>query len=412
MRFAADRAGVDMATFDMSMQRAGRRIGEFIAVGRGEAAPILEAMGFTREQLKTMGSIEDIMPQIADKIAGIEDPMVRNAVAMKLFDSEGVKLVQLMDQGAEGMEKMREEARKLGGVIGADSAKAAEVFKDKMTNMKAALSGVRNTIGSALLPAFNRLLQAFSDLIVENGPQIKAFAEAFAENLPEVIGMLITSFKVLAAILGPIVSVMGFLAEHTAFFETAALVLAGVLAFKLIVALKAAAVAAKLLALAFLGTPIGLIIAGITALVAVGLTLVKNWDKIVGWWKGIWEKIKNDPKAAIMDLVKFIIKWSPFGIMLRSANKLVEFLTGMNLGSVIESNLPDWAKRFLGMDQSAAGAGPIGGGPAGVAAGEAGAGAVKVQVDFSNLPKGVNTQTDASSDVDLTVDQGFALGTV
>lgn len=57
-----------------------------------------------------------------------------------------------------------------------------------------------------------------------------------------------------------------------------------------------------LLNAALLANPIGLVIAGIAGLIAIGYLLITNWDKVKAWFTLLW----NDPKAAIEQFTGYI----------------------------------------------------------------------------------------------------------
>jgi len=64
-----------------------------------------------RDQSGNLRRSEDLLADVADAFARIEDPAERVRLALKLFDSEGVALVNLLRNGSGALEKMRERAR-------------------------------------------------------------------------------------------------------------------------------------------------------------------------------------------------------------------------------------------------------------------------------------------------------------
>lgn len=76
------------------------------------------------------------------------------------------------------------------------------------------------------------------------------------------------------------------------------------------VAMKAAAAAQWLLNAAMTANPIGLIIAGVAALIAIVVLLVKNWDKVKDALQKVWEAVKGvfgkigDFFAGVFDKIK------------------------------------------------------------------------------------------------------------
>src|SRR5918995_3281511 len=112
---AGDKAsGVEQQTLDMALQRFTRRAAE-AAQGTGEAKDALAQMGIAlRDQSGNLRSSEDLLADVADAFARIEDPAERLRLAFKLFDSEGVTLVNLLRGGSGALEEMRGRARDLG----------------------------------------------------------------------------------------------------------------------------------------------------------------------------------------------------------------------------------------------------------------------------------------------------------
>jgi hypothetical protein len=99
LRFAAKASGVEQQTLDMALQRFTRRAAE-AAQGTGEAKDALAQMGIAlRDQSGNLRRSEDLLADVADAFARIEDPAERVRLAFKLFDSEGVALVNLLRGG-------------------------------------------------------------------------------------------------------------------------------------------------------------------------------------------------------------------------------------------------------------------------------------------------------------------------
>jgi hypothetical protein len=63
-----------------------------------------------RDQSGNLRRSEDLLADVADAFARIEDPAERVRLAFKLFDSEGVALVTLLLGGSGALEEMRDRA--------------------------------------------------------------------------------------------------------------------------------------------------------------------------------------------------------------------------------------------------------------------------------------------------------------
>ena len=97
------------------------------AQGTGEAKDALAQMGITlRDQSGNLRRSEDLLADVADAFARIEDPAERVRLAFKLFDSEGVALVNLLRGGSGALEEMRERAQALGIVLDEHLVRDAE----------------------------------------------------------------------------------------------------------------------------------------------------------------------------------------------------------------------------------------------------------------------------------------------
>jgi hypothetical protein len=167
-RFVAERSGVATATFDMAVQRFGRRAAE-AAEDTGEA---VDALAFLKVQLRdnegVLRPVDELLQEALVSLSGIENPIKRNALAMKLFDSEGVRMVQMLESGADGMAALQERARSLGFVMDKETAKISEEAVDAWTDLTGALNGVIFTMGKDLLPLVRDIVKWTSDWIAEN----------------------------------------------------------------------------------------------------------------------------------------------------------------------------------------------------------------------------------------------------
>jgi hypothetical protein len=110
LRFAAKASGVEQQTLDMTLQRFTHRAAE-AAQCTGEAKDALAQMGIAlRDQSGNLRRSEDLLGDAAR----IEASAERVRLAFKLFESDGVALVNLLRDGSGALEEMRERARRSG----------------------------------------------------------------------------------------------------------------------------------------------------------------------------------------------------------------------------------------------------------------------------------------------------------
>src|SRR5690606_22778690 len=137
----------------MGLQRMTRRVAE-AANGMGEARGALKELGLDARVLSQL-PLDQQFERIADRLVLVKNESDKTRLAMKLFDSEGVALLQTMTKGAAGIREMRAEAKNLGLTLTQDAAEAAAKANDSMTRMKASV----DALALNALPALARAIE-------------------------------------------------------------------------------------------------------------------------------------------------------------------------------------------------------------------------------------------------------------
>jgi hypothetical protein len=177
LRHAAEQTGVSAGTLDMSLQRMTRRVSE-AANGTGEAVAALQELGLNAGALEAMRPDEQFKA-IADAMGQVGSRSDQVRLAMKLFDSEGVALVNTLDLGAAGLDRMQAEAERLGLAMSRVDHAQIEAANDAVDRMQKAFSGVFNRIAIDLAPAITVL----SDLILGTGDKADAAGKKATSTL-------------------------------------------------------------------------------------------------------------------------------------------------------------------------------------------------------------------------------------
>ena len=156
-RFAAKLAGVEETALDMGLQRFIRRVGE-AAQGTGEAKDALKMMGI--QLTNSNGSVRsatDLLGQVSEALKNTKDPAERLRLAFKLFDSEGVAMVNMLKNGKTALNSTMMEADKLGFVLSDKVVAASQRVNDAFFKMTQSLAGVKNNLVGSLAPALERM---------------------------------------------------------------------------------------------------------------------------------------------------------------------------------------------------------------------------------------------------------------
>jgi hypothetical protein len=165
LAFAADLSGISQEELGAALVKLTKNMSD-TAAGTGEAIKGFTALGISvKDASGNLKSSDAVLGEIANKFAGFRDGAEKTALAVNLFGKSGAQLIPLLNAGASGIEKMKEEAAKLGIVISGATAKAAEEFNDNLTRITASGRGLVNRITADILPAALAFTEALLDII-------------------------------------------------------------------------------------------------------------------------------------------------------------------------------------------------------------------------------------------------------
>jgi TP901 family phage tail tape measure protein len=329
------------------------------------AVDTLGRLGIHRSDLFTatgdVRSLSEVLLLLRSRGATVQD-------FLEIFGNKVGTAFAAVDPG-----KIAEARAELDDVAGATQAAA-----DRVTDPLETMGNSFFRLGVAL--AQSGMLEALGELVNKLVPLVR-----WISNLnPEILQWAIAIAGV-AIVAGPVISVVGGIA-------TAVGVLWPLLAS--FVAFLGAILIPGIVSLgaALFATPIGWVILGIAALIAAGVALWKNWDRVLGFLKKAWH--------LWITPVRLGIEW------------LISKLP--RLGDL----LPDWVKGFIGIstEPTAAAAETV---PSESLDRVAASGRQEViskseaavRVDFENLPPGAQVTTNRNDGVDLDLRAGYAMGT-
>lgn len=166
-RLVAKLSGVEFGQLATAWQRQTRRIAQ-AAQGTGEAQAALESLNLSARDLAKMAP-EDQFERIATAMRGVASEAEKVALAQKVWDSEGVKLLQIVNQSSDAIESMRQQARDLGLSISGETASAMAGFNDQMDMLSFAAQGASQTMLTELVPSLTSGLQSLNAFVANAG---------------------------------------------------------------------------------------------------------------------------------------------------------------------------------------------------------------------------------------------------
>jgi phage-related tail protein len=309
LRYAAERTGVDVGTFDKAIEGMQKRLGE-AAGGTGTAVDALKELGLSASDLINMEP-DAAFYAIADAMANIGTVAERTALSSDVFGRSGVALLNMTREGSAGLKEYGRQAQRTGNILSEEAARDAEVFQDRLLDTQMVVKGLKNTIGAALMPVVSDAMERFSTYVIENREQVELWATTFAERVEAAIPVVLE----LAGGVGRMMTVTGTAAASVADlvggWDNFGMVIAGLALGRSIIAVGrfAGAVgqlgwalarlaggapivagALRMIGTALLSNPIGLAVAAI----AGGAYLIyKNWDKVGPWFSSLWDGVRR-----------------------------------------------------------------------------------------------------------------------
>lgn len=270
--YAAEMAGVSQESLATGLRKLSQGMSEAFK-GNKAGVEMFEDLGVSvTNAAGEMRSTDDVMKDVADALAQMEDGAEKTALAVKLFGRAGADLIPLLNGGSEGLSKMVAEARSLGLVIDGKTGKAAEEFNDNLTRLQKTFGGLVVQIMAQLAPALERI----SAWAVE--------ATAAFRNLSPMTQKFLSWAAAAVVVVGPLLTGLGLLIMAFGAMGTAIMAALG---------------------------PISLIILGVAAVAAGAAIVYSKWDPIKSWFAGVWANMSSSFRENWDKIKAAADEWSP-----------------------------------------------------------------------------------------------------
>lgn len=153
-RIAAQEAGVGSEQFDGAVTRLNVKISE-AAAGSEQAAAYFRSMGIAvRDAGGNVRPTVDVLGDIANVFAGLEDGPAKAALAVELFGKAGAKLIPLLNGGADGLQRF--------SGLTEDTVRQAQRLQAEFDRTAASTQRLKNELAGVALPFINDQLEAAS----------------------------------------------------------------------------------------------------------------------------------------------------------------------------------------------------------------------------------------------------------
>jgi hypothetical protein len=358
--FVAEQSGIPQAKFNASMEAFVKRLGE----AKAGFGPLVSGLKKTNpellKQIIAADSVSEALDIYVKAMRSTEDAATRNALANAAFSRSGLAMANMADNTAEALAGLRKEQRE-NGVMTQKQAAAAEAYNDATNSLTNALMDLVRGPLLDLAPALTKNLRAMREWIVANKDMIKSGIFEFLDGmrrrlvkLSKQVSEFVESENLIERVknaFAKVESVLGFLSAHG---KTIAMVVAGIVALTTVLNIFIGVMTAVNIVMAM--NPVGLIVLGIAALIAIIAAAIIWWDEITA-------AIRNSTVAFDAMVLAIAAVTGPIGWLIGAAvlifkhwEPIKEFFAGVGdamvdaFDSAVDKIKPliDWLKNAAG----------------------------------------------------------------
>jgi len=176
-------SGTELGAFEKGTRKMSQAI---IQAGDGLATYTREfdRLGLNVQELKAMKP-EEAFWLIAESIAGMDNEIEMSASLLAIFGRTGTQLLPMLNEGADGIERLRQEAHDLGIVFDQEAADNAARLTDTLQRLKESFQGVTYEVAEQAAPT----IESYANIITD---AMKA-TRKLADEHPELSNALVNT---------------------------------------------------------------------------------------------------------------------------------------------------------------------------------------------------------------------------
>ena len=225
--------------------------------GMGSAPDAFDALGVSVTNADgSMRDAESVFNDTLKALSKIENETERDQAAYQIFGKSADQLAGIIDDGGAALQAYGEQAEELGLIMSGDTLNSLNEINDKVDQSKAQIGAAAGELGATIAEGILPLV----DPIVAG---IQKVTEFIQQLTPEQTNLILAIAGIIAVV-APLLSMIGGLISTIGTIMALGPLLLG---------------------------PIGLVIAGITALIAIIAVCIAYWDDIKAKVKEVWNNI-------------------------------------------------------------------------------------------------------------------------
>lgn len=239
MQYASDLIDVSLSDMTGAVTKLKKQM-----AGSGE---VFEELGVeVKNSDGSMRDATDVFYDTLEALSQIENETERDQKAMEIFGKSADSLAGIIDDGGQALKEYGDEAEAMGLILSGETLNDLNDLNDTIDKTKAQLSGSLGQLGATLAKTLAPVLEKVVGLIDRVSQKLAALTPEQTETIMKILGIV--------AAIGPALTIGGKLISMIGTVTSAIGAVVGVL-----------------------GGPLTL---AIGAVIAIGVLLYKNWDKV------------------------------------------------------------------------------------------------------------------------------------
>ncbi|MGA7887609.1 MAG: phage tail tape measure protein [Acidobacteriaceae bacterium] len=216
LRYTAEETGVSFEALTKGFKKMSTDVLEWTNGSSKLAGVAFHDLGISMEDVKGKGNdMYGLLGLVADRFRTMPDGPHKLAIAVQLFGRSGQEMIPILNQGAEGLESLKNEAEDLGVVLDDAGVAKMEELRRKVEEAKGAFQGLGLELTADIAPALERAAETATSFLqslrLSPGTTVKGIVGTWLQmnglgNLPKtgnVLGNLANPFGLGAALATP-----------------------------------------------------------------------------------------------------------------------------------------------------------------------------------------------------------------
>lgn len=329
--FIMSQSGMSVDQLQMGFKTLVTQVDQAVQ-GTGKGAESFKKLGVSVKDAN--GNVKDqetIFNESVVALQGMKDGTEKAKLANDLFGRSGAEMMPLLNGAAGSVDEMKQKAHDLGLVLDDETIDAGVVFTDTMDQVKRSMGALVTNVGADVMPMFQTLLEWFianmpamreiaaavfgaissvvsvlADIFVNNIlPSLQILYDFIVANMPTIQSVTTEAIDIVKGAFDAFAEAIQWASDNLNIIIPIVVGFASAMALmtiigtvkKLIDAWKASTIIQTIaqggLNAVLMANPMMWVVGLIGALIAAGVALWMNWDKVKAFALSLWSSMKS-----------------------------------------------------------------------------------------------------------------------